>query len=145
MVRFGLLSLALTAAFVLASVPVGAKDTFECEIKEQLDLTGAGPVRPNERCAVSGRFWLDKTKPLIAGAILPGEYPEWSVVKPGGPAYSFLMLGRPLGFNLAGLSFILYRGLVKWRTVPLRVYGPLQPVSGLQRSLPVMHRRTKRP
>jgi hypothetical protein len=136
MVRFGLLSLALTTVFVLASVPAIAKDTFECEIKEQLLLTEGGIVRPDTRFVVSGRFWLDKKKPLIAGDLLPDEYPEWSVVRPGGPGDSFLMLGSPLGFARSGLSFFLQEALSGGEPsafVYIDLYGPFQGYSGLCR------------
>jgi Guanylyl transferase CofC like len=51
-------SFAFTTAFVLANAPVRANDTFECEIKERLDLTEAGLIRPNSSKATS--LWLDK-------------------------------------------------------------------------------------
>jgi hypothetical protein len=136
MVRFGSLPLAFTTAIVLASMPARAKDTFECEIKQWLDLTEAGLVPHNSSFAISRRFWLDKKNPMIAGAALAGEHPEWSVVKSGGPAQSFLMVGRALGFDGWGLSFILYEASAGGEPSPFvftDLYGPFQGFTGLCR------------
>jgi hypothetical protein len=84
----------------------------------------------------SKRFWLDKSKPMISGAILAGEYPKWSVLRSGRGGISFLMVGHASGFAESGLSFILYEAPSDGEPSPfvfIDLYGRFQGFSGLCR------------